>query len=222
MDLRGGRAVRAGGGRRAEYAPFDADPLALARQLVTLTGATTLYVADLDAIERTGSNRPLWEAFAADLGVTVAVDAGLRTAADADAFPTRPRLVPVAGSETLAGPAAAEALRGRPSLFSVDLSAGRLIGDWQAGGVADATDAAGVARAGHAATRAVAVILLDLARVGGRAGPADVTAPRAALPAEIPLWVGGGVRNRADLAQLAKIGVAAALVSTALHDGGLP
>jgi phosphoribosylformimino-5-aminoimidazole carboxamide ribotide isomerase len=36
------------------------------------------------------------------------------------------------------------------------------------------------------------------------------------------LLVGGGVRGEADLAALASIGVDAALVATALHEGTLP
>lgn len=220
LDLRAGRAVRAVGGRRAEYTPFDADPLTLARELVGRANATTLYVADLDAIQGVGTNRTLWEAWPRELGVRVVVDEGLRSVADVAAFPDG--VVPILASETLTD---FDGLCRRPTVFSVDASAGQLLGPWRAWrGVAGPTDVVGMAVAGQALSGAFAVILLDLARVGERGGPAegDVAAVRAALPAGVQLWVGGGVRGHADLRRLGDLGVEGVLVSTALHDGRLP
>ncbi len=220
LDLRGGRAVRAVGGRRAEYTPFDADPLTLARELVGRADATTLYVADLDAIQGVGSNRALWETWPRELGVVVVVDAGLRALADVEPFPDA--VVPILASETLTD------LHGtcrRATVFSVDASAGQLLGAWQVWrGVAGPGDVVGMAVAGQAHSDSSAVILLDLARVGERGGPAEdnIVAVRAALPSYVQLWVGGGVRDRADVRRLGDLGVVGVLVSTALHDGRLP
>ena len=220
LDLCAGRAVRAVGGRRAEYAAFDADPLALARELVGRAGATTLYVADLDAIQGVGSNRTLWETWPRELGVRVVVDAGLRSVADVEVFPVG--VVPILASETLTD------LNGtvrRPTVFSVDASVGQLLGPWWLWpGVAGSRDVVGLAVAGQAVSGAFAVILLDLARVGERGGPAegDVATARAALPGGVQLWVGGGVRGREDVRRLGELGVEGVLVSTALHDGRLP
>jgi phosphoribosylformimino-5-aminoimidazole carboxamide ribotide isomerase len=66
------------------------------------------------------------------------------------------------------------------------------------------------------------VIVMTLAKVGSGAGPdlgrlADVKA-RAEGRAVV---AAGGVRNAADLETLARLGIAAALVATALHDGTL-
>ena len=219
LDLRAGRAVRAVGGRRAEYTPFAADPLTLARELVERAGATTMYVADLDAIQGVGTNLTLWETWPRELGVRVVVDAGLRGVAEVAAFPDG--VVPILASETLTD---FDGTIRRPTVFSVDASAGQLLGPWQAWrGVSGPGDVVGMAVAGQAVTGAFAVILLDLARVGERGGPADnVAAVRAALPSHVELWVGGGVRGREDLRRLGELGVEGVLVSTALHDGRLP
>ncbi len=220
LDLRAGRAVRAVGGRRAEYTPFAADPLSLARELVGRAGATTLYVADLDAIQGVGSNRTLWEAWPRDLGVRVVVDAGLRAVAEVAEFPDG--VVPILASETLTD---LNGMGSRSTVFSVDASAGQLLGPWRAwGGVSGPRDIVGMAVAGQAHSDSFAVILLDLARVGERGGPAEdnIVAVRAALPTGVQLWVGGGVRHREDLRRLGDLGVEGVLVSTALHDGRLP
>ena len=65
-------------------------------------------------------------------------------------------------------------------------------------------------------------IVLDLARVGARAGPE--TEPARRLRARLPdaeIVLGGGVRGRDDLLALAAGGYQAALVGTALHTGVL-
>jgi phosphoribosylformimino-5-aminoimidazole carboxamide ribotide isomerase len=56
LDVLGGHVVRAVGGRRSEYRPIvsrvtnSTEPLHVARDLLAVTGAKELYVADLDAI----------------------------------------------------------------------------------------------------------------------------------------------------------------------------
>lgn len=231
LDLLGGLVVRAVGGRRSEYRPLagSAEPLAVARKLLDLSGSQTLYVADLDAIQGTGTNAATWQALT-KLGVVVAVDAGLRTVSDVQAFPVAHDLRPVAGSETLAGPEAAVALQvwAGEAIFSVDLCGGTLLGDWSAWrdhGVPGPEQVVAMASAGQTLSGTGAVILLDLASVGERGGPAAevfVAAIRAALPPTVQLWLGGGVRHRDDVKRLADLGVHGVLVSTALHDGTLP
>src|SRR5947209_20388716 len=56
VDLKGGIVVHARRGQRADYAPLRSplvdgcEPVAVARALCAAANATTLYVADLDAI----------------------------------------------------------------------------------------------------------------------------------------------------------------------------
>src|SRR5262245_9451555 len=62
IDLRGGVVVRARMGQRDHYRPIEtplsatSDAVDVTRGLLSLFPFRTLYVADLDAIERTGNN----------------------------------------------------------------------------------------------------------------------------------------------------------------------
>ena len=66
------------------------------------------------------------------------------------------------------------------------------------------------------------LLVIDLARVGSRAGPPleAVATLAAALPG-VDVYAGGGVRDDRDLDALARAGAAGALVATALHEGAI-
>ncbi|MFO0928258.1 MAG: HisA/HisF-related TIM barrel protein [Gemmataceae bacterium] len=128
----------------------------------------------------------------------------------------------VVGLETVGGPDVVAALAerlGERMAFSLDLRDGRPMGDVTSWPAAD-----GLAIAVEAVRRGVRrLIVLDLARVGVGTGTgtealcADLSAP---FP-HLHVTAGGGVRSRADLVRLRDAGVAAVLVASALHDGGL-
>lgn len=232
LDLKGGVAVHAVGGERHAYAPVQsvlsssADPLALARAFRERLGCDACYVADLDAIAGTGDHGAIVQAIAG-LGLSVWLDAGVATADDATRAASRGAARVIVGTETLrdardlpaivaaahAGPGA-----GTDCILSLDHRDGRLLGGSPAVAGTDATELAGAAWT--AGIRAF--IVLDLARVGARAGPE--TEPARRLRARLPaaeIVLGGGVRGRDDLRALASAGYHAALVGTALHTGVL-
>ncbi len=66
------------------------------------------------------------------------------------------------------------------------------------------------------------LLVIDLARVGSRAGPPleAVATLSAALPG-VDVYAGGGVRDDRDLEALARAGAAGALVATALHESAI-
>jgi phosphoribosylformimino-5-aminoimidazole carboxamide ribotide isomerase len=202
LDVKGGVVVRGVGGRRAEYRPLPGapSPLEAARAL----GVGEVYLADLDAIEGAAPALAVYRSLAAEFRLWV--DAGVRTAAD------RARLAgpwrTVVGLETAEDPAVI-----RPGdCFSIDLRDGQPMGRW-------GDDVMAIARTA-AAAGAAALLVLDLARVGGAAGTgteALCAALRAAHPG-VELLAGGGVRHHDDLARLAAAGVDAALVGTALRE----
>ena len=89
LDLKGGVAVHAVAGRRADYAPIPSpfgsadDPVAIARGLLGVTGSPALYIADLDAIAGTGNHFELVRGLSYALpGTTLWVDAGFSDVAD--------------------------------------------------------------------------------------------------------------------------------------------
>lgn len=234
LDVKGGLAVHAVAGDRADYRPLRSilhdrpDPLALARACRDRLGAAELYLADLDAIAGARPEAELVGAIAR-LGLTPWVDAGVRVAADlADRRPSASAEmepgVTVLGLETLAGPAALRAIttgtRADRLAFSLDLRDGRPIlapgADW------GTTDPLLLARRAWEAgiTR---IIVLDLARVGtGRgAGTLELLRALRAGRADLELIAGGGVAGGADLQALEAAGADAALVGSALHDGRL-
>jgi phosphoribosylformimino-5-aminoimidazole carboxamide ribotide isomerase len=232
LDLKGGVAVHAVRGERHAYAPVrsvlspSADPVALARVFREQLGCDACYVADLDAITGTGNHGEVVQAIAG-LGIAVWLDAGVAGAADARRAAACGATRVIVGTETLRDardlPAIVEAARegggsGADCILSLDHREGRLLGGSPEVAKAEATDLA--AEAWAAGIRAF--IVLDLARVGARAGPETEPARRlrGRLP-EAEIVLGGGVRGRDDLLALASAGYHAALVGTALHTGVL-
>jgi phosphoribosylformimino-5-aminoimidazole carboxamide ribotide isomerase len=215
IDLKAGAAVHAVRGERERYRPIG-DPLSLARSFRDALGLDELYVADLDAIIGEGDNAGAIRALSRE--ARVMVDAGVGEPGRARALLDLGAHRVVAGTETLAGPAALDRLLAAipDVVLSVDLRDGRALSpDPQLAGL-PALDA--VARLHRSALREV--IVLDLARVGTGAGP-DVpliAELHAAFPG-LALLAGGGVRDAEDLRALGAAGAAGALVATALHRG---
>jgi phosphoribosylformimino-5-aminoimidazole carboxamide ribotide isomerase len=237
IDLKAGVVVRGIAGRREEYRPLlssqlcsTAFPGDVARGFVRAFGFRTAYVADLDAIS---GAEPDWAAYEAihAAGLSLWIDAGVGA---------RERALQIAGVIQNARYGVDQIVLGLESLqdpsllpdmlrlfgparviFSLDLHAGKpltSIPQWLARSpreIAAEVIAAGVE----------AVLVLDLAAVGVKAGPAMHTLELARwLRREHPqcrLIGGGGARNAADLEQLGDAGFSAALVASALHDGRL-
>jgi phosphoribosylformimino-5-aminoimidazole carboxamide ribotide isomerase len=228
IDLIAGRAVHARAGRREGYqpvrsaagTPVDGDPVTLAQTYVTRAGLTELYVADLDAIQgRVSQDAPI--AAIAALGTPFWLDAGISSAGRARQALDRGATRLIVGLETLTSfeslEEICEAVGGDRIAFSLDLRNGEPIvaSDRIRSGESAPLVAARAANAG-----ASVVILIDLVRVGIRAGLDFelIARVREAVP-DRTLLAGGGVRGPEDLAELAKCGCDGALVATAIHDG---
>jgi phosphoribosylformimino-5-aminoimidazole carboxamide ribotide isomerase len=220
LDIMGGQVVRALAGRRSEYRPVrscltnSTEPAEVARSLIQATGASALYVADLDAIVHRKPD-PTGVLAVVAIAPMVMCDGGFRTVADAAPY-ARCRVDYVVGTET-GDPALFPALGPSRCILSIDLFDGRVIGDRRVWGEFELLEL--VDRV--AARGVTAVILLDLARVGTGRGTGTEAAVRSlsrAFPG-LALIAGGGVRTWDDMERLGDAGADAVLVASALHDG---
>ena len=233
LDLAGGQAVLARGGRREAYAPVQSvlvagqgggDPLALARAFRDVLGCDECYVADLDAITGGVVQHALLGQLAA-LGCRLLVDAGVADPRGARALAAAGAARVVVGLETLPSFAALEAvvraLGAERVVFSLDLVHGAPLSRSRALGGSTALTPLALAGAAVEAG-AGGILVLDLARVGGGRGvdPGLVAALRRAHP-DAELLAGGGVASRRELERLADLGLDGVLVATALHTSGL-
>ena len=214
LDLMGGKVVRARMGDRASYRPIESplsptsDAVDVVRGLLAVHPFQTLYVADLDAIQRRGDNLSVIRRIRAEYpALSMWIDDG---AADFDAL------------DALTG-----ADLGAPVIGSESQRDGALVARHRASSrVVLSLDFRGDAFQGPEEILSEPklwprrVIVMTLARVGGGAGP-DL--PRVAaikrIAGDREIYAAGGVRDSADLSALKTAGVAGALIATALHDG---
>jgi HisA/HisF family protein len=230
IDLRGGLAVRARGGQREKYSAIErvagesippGDATAVARQYVDRFGLSSLYLADLDAIEQRVPQREVIRTLQS-VGVPLWVDAGIASPEDAESALGCGASRLIVGLETLPSYEALESICQRAGservAFSLDLRGG-----------APLTTVTELARqrpedlAARAADAGVyAVIVLDLARVGTAAGLdlERLARVRTAL-SSVRLYAAGGIRNVDDIEQAQRVGCDGALVAYALLDGQL-
>jgi phosphoribosylformimino-5-aminoimidazole carboxamide ribotide isomerase len=218
LDLKAGHVVHARAGDRANYQPIrssltrSSEPAAVVDALLAAAPFRRFYVADLDAIAGTGEHRRLVAALAQrHRGVEFWIDCAVRTVTDALSL-IAAGLTPICGSETLADVAELEEILWR-------------IG---AGGFVLSLDYRGDAFLGPAALAESAglwphrVIAMTLGRVGMGLGPDFARlAQLRGLAATRQVFAAGGVRGPEDLDELARMGVAGALVASSLHDGRL-
>jgi phosphoribosylformimino-5-aminoimidazole carboxamide ribotide isomerase len=217
IDLMGGLVVHARAGERDRYRPLEgsrvtssADPLAVVEGLLGLHPFTALYIADLDAIRKTGGHigvlHALKEAFPR---LDLWVDAGFSDPAASRAFLDLAVGRLVLGSESQSDLGLLESLRDEPSLvLSLDFKGGERLGPPS---LFDRRE-----------LWPETVIVMTLAQVGTGKGPdlERLGAIRAQAPGK-RIIAAGGVRDAKDLMALRALGCAGVLVASALHDGRL-
>ena len=237
IDLKDGQAVHARGGRRDEYAAvseaagtvINGDAVTLAGVYLDTLGLTDVYVADLDAITSAVGRGPDKVRATTTPNVAVVrsickrggnvfVDSGVATLDEARRVAAAGADEVIVGLETLPSfDMLRDICRHYPVTFSLDLrdripmnGAGRM--------GASPEDLARQA----VAAGAKSIIVLDVARVGGTAGPdTEMLSRIRQVVTRAALLAGGGVRGLDDLTLLSTIGCDGALVATALHDGRL-
>jgi phosphoribosylformimino-5-aminoimidazole carboxamide ribotide isomerase len=212
IDVRHGIAVHARRGQRSDYWPLEtplaqgSDPVAVVQGFLSLFPFRTLYVADLDGIEGRARDAELPKRLAAAMpGAALWIDDG--------APPDAPRasigVVPVVGSESLAGGDDVKRLHGKPPysfVLSLDFRGDRFVGPQEL--------------LEDAALWPERVLVMTLSRVGAGEGPdLQRVAGIVARAGARLVYAAGGVRHLDDLEGLRAVGAAGALVATALHAG---
>ncbi len=220
VDLRGGRVVQLVGGRPEDECVSLPDPVAVARHWVE-DGFRALHVVDLDAALGTGSNRDAIQAILAAVDVPVQVGGGVRDDDTADALLDAGAARVIVGTRAVEDRPWLEALATRwPGriVVAADIRDGLVV----TRGWTEGTGLEAAALLEHLAPLPLAGILVtDVSREGRMQG---VDADRfAALVAAThhPLLASGGIRDIDDLHELARRGVAGAVLGMALYTGAI-
>jgi phosphoribosylformimino-5-aminoimidazole carboxamide ribotide isomerase len=224
IDVLNGKVVHAVRGKRSEYQPLQSvlcesvDPLEVAKTFKTL-GFSELYVADLDAIIDCSMNFQALKHIVDETGLKLMVDAGVTAMERAQILLENGVSKLVIGTETLQNKGfVSEAVRVFGSdrvIVSLDLKGDKVLVGPGFDGSADPMyllsefKNMGVSQ----------VIVLDLTRVGSGEGVNVDFLKKVLRNMGIDVYVGGGVRNLADLIELKSLDVSGVLVATALHSG---
>jgi phosphoribosylformimino-5-aminoimidazole carboxamide ribotide isomerase len=225
IDLKDGQAVHARGGRRDEYAAvskaagtvIDGDAVKLAGVYLDTFGLADIYVADLDAIGSAATNDEVVRRVC-ELGGNVLVDGGVAGLDDAHRVAAAGADQVIVGLETLPSfDILRDVCHHYAVTFSLDLRGGVPMCIAALANLSPEDLALEAVAAG-----AQAIIVLDVARVGGLDGPdREMLKHIRQVAPDSQVLAGGGVRSLRDLKQLADIGCDGALVASALHDGRL-
>jgi len=224
IDILKGVAVHAVRGKRSEYQPLksvlckSADPLRVASAFKAL-GFSELYVADLDAIMGGHPNFSVLKQIADTAGLSLMVDAGIADLEKTEELLDSHVSKVIIGTETLPsmdfiGEAVA-ALGKERVVISLDLKDEQVLSKFELGELSlPVAFLQAIQEVG-----AEQIILLDLDRVGSREGVNMPLLAEMLKTRTVKVFVGGGVRDTADLLKLKNVGVFGVLVATALHSG---
>jgi phosphoribosylformimino-5-aminoimidazole carboxamide ribotide isomerase len=224
VDILNGAVVHAVKGVRSNYRPIQSilcdssDPLEVAQTFKTL-GFNELYVADLDAIIDCSANFQNLKRLADSTGLKLIVDAGVTSMDRAESLLENGVSKLVIGTETLQHmrfvDEAVKAFGSDRVVISLDLKGDKVL---VKPGFDRCMDPLCLLReiSGMDVSQ---VIILDLTRVGSGEGVNVDFLSKVLKDLPLKVYVGGGVRNIADLIELEKLGVSGVLVATALHTG---
>ena len=227
-DILDSQVVRGVAGQRDQYRPVEsritdsAEPLAVANAFRDTFGLSTLYVADLDAIQNAEPNVETYQQLKDD-GFELLIDAGLRNVFDAEAILMAGAAKVIAGLETWPLLASLEMMLQKIGsdrvIFSLDLKSGRSIRTF------DDMIGEDPIEIGCAAIESGIreLIVLDLAAVGVGSGPAtlEICQSLRDFAPRLKLITGGGIRSTDDLSTLRSAEIDGVLVASALHDGSI-
>jgi phosphoribosylformimino-5-aminoimidazole carboxamide ribotide isomerase len=216
IDVAHGQVVRAMKGERSGYRPIESplatssEPADVARGLARFFPFHKLYLADLDGIEGRGRNTHVVPAISQALPRTeIWIDAGTGSRGAARAVLAAPVATLVVGSESLETVRVWEDIRAEAptrTVLSLDFKNGEFMGP------DDMLE--------DSSLWPSRVIVMTLDRVGANKGP-DIEKLEGIISraGARRIYAAGGVRDRSDLDEIRRVGVAGALIASALHAG---
>lgn len=207
MDLKGNLVVHGKSGQRAGYKPLDwgCSPTAEPVGFVKAIRPRSIYIADLDRIERTGSHDTIVRQCARDVRICY-VDRGCRAPDDQlDGYHIRN----IVGTET----GGDELARYPGGLLSIDIKDGRVIPSGR--------DPVEMLKRANG-WKFEGCILLNISAVGTGTGLCEETLSEMRSAYHRKLFWGGGVATPEDLFMLCDAGFDGAIIATAVHRGKIP
>jgi phosphoribosylformimino-5-aminoimidazole carboxamide ribotide isomerase len=221
IDLRGGRVVQLVGGQPEQERVSLPDPAAVARQWLHC-GFRALHVVDLDAALGRGDNgAAVLAVITAAAGVPVQVGGGVRTTERARTLIEGGADRIVVGTRAVQERAWLEDLAaewpGRVVVAADVLGEEVVVKGWTAGAGISVESFLG----GLADVPLAAVLVTDVQREGRMTGADTVRFRHLAELSPHPVLASGGIASAADLRDLARAGIAGAVLGMALYTGAL-
>jgi phosphoribosylformimino-5-aminoimidazole carboxamide ribotide isomerase len=214
IDLLGGQVVRAERGERHSYRPIrsllcdSSSPLGVAHALLELYPFKSIYIADLDAIQRQGSNRDVIAVLIHSFPqVKFWLDAGVTSSRQLNDMQDM-GLTCVIGSERLESLMQFQQLQARDNnaVLSLDFGSQGFMGP--PGLLANTT------------LWPLRLICMALAKVGSYEGvDMEKLSDFLKIAGQRQVYLAGGIRDAGDLHHLAAMGISGTLIASALHDG---
>lgn len=213
LDLMAGQVVHARRGERENYQPIrsilcpSSAPEAILQSLIENFTSDTIYIADLDAIRFRRPQLKLIEQLKTRFpNIEIWLDAGISERSGFEFMTGLGLGTPVIGSESLVDSTWLEQLKRETWILSLDFKRGDFLGP--------------APLLAHPPGWPNRVLAMNLARVGSELGPDFGLLEMLQLRRpDCSLFAAGGVRNKDDLVELKRRGIAGALVATALHSG---
>lgn len=216
LDLKDGTTVYAERGNRASYQPIEtplaigSDPVAIAGALLDNTGENSLYIADVDAIMRHGSNRAAVKKIAEAFPETsLWLDPGVTDIDDCRDWLKHDRLQLVIATETSNTPDSLSALTTaelKRVILSLDFGPEGFRGD--------------EAFLNTPELWPEKIIVMSLSQVGSGGGPdTSLLSNILAKAGDRHVFAAGGLRNIEDAERLEQLGASGILLASAIHAG---
>ena len=217
LDIKDNKIVHAISGKRKEYEPIQsticdtADPLDVATSIKEKLNLSTIYIADLDSIEKKGSNFNSIKKIM-DSGIELYLDAGIldyESYLKAKSYCNRA----IVATETLEKLEDLKKIteNDKNVILSIDMFRGKVISR-----ITTSIDAILEFASSYGIKT---LILLDLYYVGTGKMRASPQLKDILKKKEFEVITGGGIKTIEDMIKLKKMGLFGALVATAIHNG---